>query len=122
MPQFSERSLKNLAQCDERLQRVAHEAIKHFDFTVICGHRGEAEQNAAYKAGHSRLKFPQSKHNKTPSLAFDACPFPIDWNDHKRFQIMGKVMKEAAASLGIKITWGGDWHSFVDKPHFEVVE
>lgn len=120
MPSFSKRSLDNLKQCDPRLQKVAHEAIKTFDFVVTCGHRGKEAQNKAFAEKKSKLKWPDSKHNKTPSLAFDAAPYPIDWNDIKRFDQMGAVMKAAARSVGVKITWGGDWKSFVDRPHFEV--
>lgn len=120
MPTFSKRSLDNLAQCDARLQKVAHEAIKHFDFVVTCGHRGKTAQNEAFAKGNSKLKWPDSLHNKKPSLAFDAAPYPIDWADVKRFDRMGAVMKAAAKTVGVKIVWGGDWKSFKDRPHFEV--
>lgn len=30
-------------------------------------------------------------------------------------------MKAAAAELGIKIGWGGDWKTTKDRPHFELV-
>jgi peptidoglycan L-alanyl-D-glutamate endopeptidase CwlK len=36
---------------------------------------------------------------------------------------MGKIataMKEAAEAQGVAITWGGDWVSFKDTPHFEL--
>lgn len=122
MPTFSQRSLDNLETCDPRMQEVAHEAIKHFDFVVICGHRGQAEQDSAYAAGRSRLKYPKSKHNRNPSPAFDAIPFPIDWTDIPRFQKLAAVMKKAAETVGVRITWGGDWSSFVDMPHYELAE
>ena len=57
MPTFSKRSLDNLAACHPDLQKVAHEAIKHLDFTVICGHRGREAQNKAYKKGSPSLSF-----------------------------------------------------------------
>lgn len=121
MPKFSARSLKNLEQCDKRLQKIAHEAIKEFDFIVICGHRGEKEQNAAVARGTSKLKFPKSKHNKTPSLAFDAVPYikgakgGIDWEARAKFMEMRAVFKKTAAKLGIDvrtISW--------DLPHLEL--
>lgn len=120
MPSFSKRSLDNLATCDERLQRVAHEAIKRFDFVVTCGHRNKADQDRAFKEKNSQLKWPHSKHNKTPSLAFDAAPWPVDWNDIQRFDEMGKVMLEAAKKVGVALTWGGSWTKFKDRPHFEI--
>lgn len=120
MPSFSQRSLDNLKQCHPHLQKVAHECIKTFDFTVTCGHRNQADQNKAFAEKKSKLRWPNSKHNKTPSLAFDAAPWPIDWNDVARFDAMGSAMKAAARKVHVKLVWGGDWKSFVDRPHFEL--
>ena len=120
MPTFSKRSLDNLAACHPDLQKVAHEAIKHFDFTVICGHRGQADQNKAYETGKSKTKWPNSKHNKMPSHAFDAVPHPLDWGDRKAFDAMGAAMKAAAKKVDVRIMWGGDFKSFYDGPHVEL--
>jgi peptidoglycan LD-endopeptidase CwlK len=120
VPSFSKRSLDNLASCDPALQKVAHEAIKHYDFTVICGHRGKAAQDKAVAEGKSKAKWPTSKHNAMPSLAFDATPVPLDWNDIKSFHAMAKHMKTAANTVGVKIKWGGDFKGFFDGPHFEL--
>jgi peptidoglycan L-alanyl-D-glutamate endopeptidase CwlK len=93
---------------------------------VICGFRGEREQNEAYNRGNSKLKWPQSKHNQTPSLAVDIVPYPIDWNDERRFRTLGTVVKEIWAQLpeekkeGWSLSWGGDWKTFKDFPHFEL--
>lgn len=115
MPSFSERSLKNLAECHPDLQRIAHEAIKEFDFVVIKGHRGKAEQEAAVRAGTSKLHWPYSKHNKTPALAFDACPYPIDWQARARFMEMRRVFQRVASRLGIPVRFIS-W----DLPHIEL--
>lgn len=126
MPKFSARSLKNLEQCHPLLQLLMYEAIKVTDFSVICGFRGEREQNEAYNRGNSKLKWPQSKHNQTPSLAVDIVPYPIDWNDERRFRTLGTVVKEIWAQLpeekkeGWSLSWGGDWKTFKDFPHFEL--
>lgn len=126
MPKFSARSLKNLEQCHPLLQLLMYEAIKVTDFSVICGFRGEREQNEAYDRGNSKLKWPQSKHNQTPSLAVDIVPYPIDWNDERRFRTLGTVVKEIWAQLpeekkeGWSLSWGGDWKTFKDFPHFEL--
>ena len=37
-----------------------------------------------------------------------------------RFREIAAAMKEAAKELGVKITWGGDWASFVDMPHYQI--
>lgn len=130
MPAFGKASQEKLATCDPRLQKVFNEVIKHFDCTVIEGHRGEAAQNKAFAEGKSKLKYPQSKHNKTPSLAADVLPYPIDWNDTNRMRYFAGFVVGIAATMGIKIRWGGDWNqntelkdnSFNDLPHFEIAD
>ena len=122
MPTFSKRSTDNLATCHRDLQKVAHEAIKHFDFTVIQGHRGKAEQNKAYREKKSKLQWPLSRHNKLPSLAMDCVPHPLNWQDKASFDKMGAVMKEAAKTVGVKIKWGGDFRDWYDGPHVELAD
>lgn len=49
-------------------------------------------------------------------LAYDIVPIvdgAADWNNYKLWAIAGEEGKK----LGL--TWGGDWKSIVDKPHFE---
>lgn len=118
---FSKRSIANLKQCHEDLQRVMNEVIKDFDITVICGHRGEKEQNEAYNSGNSNAKFGESKHNSFPSMAVDIVPYPLDWNDIPRFEEMGEVVMRKADELGIKIKWGRDFKGLKDYPHFELI-
>lgn len=130
MTAFGKASQEKLATCDPRLQKVFNEVIKHFDCTVIEGHRGEAAQNKAFAEGKSKLKYPQGKHNKTPSLAADVLPYPIDWNDTNRMRYFAGFVVGIAATMGIKLRWGGDWNqntelkdnSFNDLPHFELVD
>ena len=128
MPKFSKRSLDNLATADIRLQNLFNEVIKFYDCTVICGHRGKEDQDKAYREKKSKLKFPQSKHNSLPSKAVDVVPYPIDWNDIKRFHDFGKYVLKIAKAMDINIRWGGDWdmdgetkdEKFIDLPHFEI--
>lgn len=130
MPSFGKSSQDKLATCDPRLQKVFNEVIKHFDCTVIEGHRGEEAQNKAFAEGKSKLKYPQGKHNKIPSLAADVLPYPIDWNDTNRMRYFAGFVVGIAATMGIKLRWGGDWNqntelkdnSFNDLPHFELVD
>jgi hypothetical protein len=120
MPTFSKRSTDNLATCHRDLQKVAHEAIKHFDFVVICGHRGKAEQQKAFREKKSKLQWPNSLHNKLPSLAMDCVPVPLNWQDKASFDKMGAVMKEAAKTVGVRITWGGNFRDWYDGPHVQL--
>lgn len=127
MPVFSKKSLERLATCHDDLQVVCHAAIKEMDFMVVCGHRGEADQNKAFAEGKSKLKYPDSKHNKTPSLAVDLAPVKlvdgktiIDWNDIEAFRKLAVILLHIAGGRGIPLIWGGHWVKFKDYPHFEL--
>jgi peptidoglycan LD-endopeptidase CwlK len=133
MYKFSNSSLSNLNTCDDRLKKIFEEVIKYYDCSIIEGHRGKDRQDKAYKTGKSKVQYPNSKHNKTPSLAVDVIPFPADFtnipkniNRYYHFAGFVKCMSEI---MNIKITWGGDWNNnknfldqtFDDLPHFELI-
>ena len=123
---FSRISKKNLSECHPILQEIFNEVIKIIDCRVIEGYRPKEEQNKAYHAGFSDLRYPKSKHNRKPSLAADVIPYPVDWEDHERFHYFAGIVKGVAFSLGYKIRWGGDWKNNnslqgSDLPHFELI-
>jgi len=127
MYKFSKRSEKNLTEAHQDLQTLFRTIIKYRDCSIICGHRGEMEQNAAFDRGNSKLRYPKSKHNKMPSLAVDVIPYPFNgWNDIDQFKEFGNfvkgiaVMLKAYGAIENDITWGGDWKSFRDYPHFQI--
>jgi len=130
MPQFSEVSKKRLATCHPMLQELMNEVIKYYDCIILCGNRGEEDQNKAYHDGKSKLKYPNSKHNSIPSKAVDVGPYPLNWKDSKKFYHMMGYIKAVADQKGIKISWGGDWDSdsdfndqtFNDLPHIELAD
>jgi len=130
MPSFGARSLACLATCHPDLQRVAEMAIEIFDFSVYEGHRTEERQNELFAQGPhvTKVQWPNSRHNSEPSEAFDAAPYPIEWEDHERFAQLAGVLMACAHQLGVKLRWGGDWdrdtrttdEKFRDRPHFEL--
>ena len=134
MARLSKLSEGRLATCHPKLQRLLREVIRRvpdeLDFTVLCGHRGQAEQTAAYLARppRSTKPWPESLHNALPSLAVDIAPHPIDWEDPARFARLVGWVECIAAELAIKIRWGGDWNGngrtnderLVDLPHLEL--
>ncbi len=130
MPQFSAISAARLASCDARLAAVFNHVITIADCSILEGHRGEAAQNAALAAGRTQLGWPKSKHNRLPSLAVDAAPYPIDWADRERFHLFAGLVLGVAAGQGLRLRWGGDWaghfrpaaNRFDDLPHFEIIE
>lgn len=134
MHHFGGNSTKQLSECHSDLQFLFHEVIIHWNCAVLCGHRGEQEQNRAFREGRSKLKYPHSKHNEKPSRAADVVPwfgkFPhIRWEDREAFYCFGGFVLGVAAKMGIEIRWGGDWdrdeelhdQTFFDLPHFELI-
>jgi peptidoglycan L-alanyl-D-glutamate endopeptidase CwlK len=133
MPKFSKTSIDQLDTCHPELRRLAYAVIEIFDFKVEEGHRGKEAQDVAFAAGNSKTPWPQSKHNKVPSEAFDCYPYPVDMSEKpknlERFVYMQGIFKAEAHRLGIKIREGVDWNqnqdmrdegSFRDYPHIEL--
>jgi len=130
MYKFSKSSEEKLATCHPDLQKIMNEVIKYYDCSIICGHRGEKEQNEAFEKGYSKLKFPNGKHNKIPSLAVDILPYPFKgYQDRDQFLFMQGFIKGIATQLGIKIRLGIDFNgdlsfkndSLFDGPHIELI-
>lgn len=137
---LSKASKAKLATCHPDLQKVVEHVAAWFPLTVVYGHRGKEEQDAAYnsKPQRSQLPFPKSKHNSIPSIAVDIAPLKwsrergayIDWDDWREFAALAGVMLATARFLGVKLAWGADWdsdwdleeHKLQDGPHFELVE
>ena len=128
MPTLSKKSLAHLATCHPDLQTVCNELIKQFDFSVLEGFRAQDAQNAAYHAGTSRARWPNSAHNKIPSLAVDLAPYPVDWKNVERFRemiIRFDALAHVLRTMGkIKsnFVYGGYWADLKDWPHIEIKE
>lgn len=134
MPIFGAASQKQRATLHPRLQMVLDDAIQYIDFSIIEGHRNQADQEADFKKGLTKLHYPNGRHNSTPSKAADCAPYPIDWKEgelpHLRFAFMMGVIWQSAKRLGVKIRFGMDWNrnldprdeSFLDLPHVELDE
>ena len=128
MPKFGRTSRKRLDSCHEDIQQVFKEVVKHYDCSIVCGYRGEKEQNQAYDKGNSKVKYPKGRHNKFPSNAVDVAPYPIDWADRDGFILFAGFVLGVASQKGINLRWGGDWdgdfdlsdNQFDDLVHFEL--
>tara|TARA_R110000824_G_scaffold28046_11_gene94641 strand:- start:940 stop:1347 length:408 start_codon:yes stop_codon:yes gene_type:complete len=133
MPRFGKRSKENLETCHEDLQDLFNEVIKTYDCKVTCGHRGEKDQNKAFKDGRSKVKFPKGRHNSSPSKAVDVYPYPVNMQNLDRMIHFAGFVLGKAKSMEINIKWGRDWDSdwylkdknktkFKDYPHFELIK
>jgi len=120
-------SLALLATCDAELVRLveavaadidARPGLHVHDVTVVCGHRGKADQDAAYARGASKLRWPHSAHNSYPSLAVDLAPYPIDWTARGRagFEELRIRVHAVAEDLGIPLRADISW----DLPHYQL--
>jgi peptidoglycan L-alanyl-D-glutamate endopeptidase CwlK len=112
------RSLQNLSGVHPDLVAVVKRAIQitEVDFTVIEGVRSRERQKQLVAKGASKTL--NSRH--ITGHAVDMVPWPVDWNDLERFEIMAEAMKQAADELGVDVEWGGDWRTFYDGPHFQL--
>jgi peptidoglycan L-alanyl-D-glutamate endopeptidase CwlK len=134
MPSYSQSSKDKLSTCHQDLQVLFNEVIKYFDCTILDGHRGRERQNKAYTEGFSKVQWPDSKHNKVPSMAVDAVPYPIDWDDVNRMRFFAGWVLGIASQLKEQgkiesdIISGFDWDGdtelkdtrFQDAPHFQI--
>lgn len=133
---FGRKSTERLVSCHDDLRRVAELGIRTapIDFFIVCGHRKRIEQDAAFLAGNSKVRWPNSKHNQNPSLAFDFAPVQDPWSNKPRalarYAFLAGVFWFAAAELDVKIRWGSDWdrdgdfedQSFMDWGHIELID
>lgn len=127
MFKFGSKSLKliNNAKLHPKLKLLLMEAIKTspLDFTVIETVRTIEQQRINVAKGVSKTL--KSRHipstNKSGLCeAVDIAPYPIDWKNIKKFIQLSEHIKNVANNLKIKITYGGDWKSFKDYPHYEL--
>lgn len=108
------------------------------DFSVLEGLRTEAQQRRLFEQGRSRpgrivTWTMNSKHRQQPDgfgHAVDLAPYPLDWNDLKKFDDIADAMFAADKTFddGFTIRWGADWdrdgkpreRGESDSPHFEL--
>lgn len=97
---YSPRSTERLETCAPRLQEIFNRVIESVDCTIIEGHRDDERQNEMFRTGKSQLQWPDGKHNSEPSLAVDAAPYPIDWQDRERATLFAGFVIGIAKGLG----------------------
>lgn len=145
---FGKTSKERLATVDPRLAAICHLALckSPIDFMILEGKRSVARQHELYGQGRTAndlarvgvnpaLAKPHMnkvtwtlKSNHFTGRAVDIVPYPVDWNDTQKFNIIAQVMFDAASDLGTPIRWGADWdrdgnpreRGESDSPHFEL--
>ena len=143
---FSQRSLKTLATVDKRLQDVALRALQlsQVDFVVTDGGRTLDEQKRLFGKGRTvseclrngvpaayaqptlkKVTWTITKSNHLGGRAIDVAPYvagKVDYEAPGAYKEISRAFKAASKELKIPITWGGDWTTSVDRPHFELTK
>lgn len=126
---------RNLADLDPRVRMMAQQLLERADragiplvvtFTV----RSLASQAALYAQGRSRpghvvtnARAGYSFHNF--GLALDVVPAELlalpHWGNTPDRQARTNALWESVSAIGksLGFRWGGDFHSIIDRPHFE---
>lgn len=119
----------NIGELHPELQRLlracALELPSYFDISVTCGWRGEADQNEAFRTGASKLRWPDSAHNKKPARAYDYACYgrdqagkPVQVYDIEDILMRQGAMRLVAHRIGVRLRPLIDW----DKPHVELAK
>lgn len=117
---LSQKSLDRLSGVHPDLVSVVKRAIEitECDFAVLEGVRSRARQEQLFKAGASKTM--NGRHLTGHAVDLGAyVNGSVRW-DWPLYYKIADAMKQAAAELEVPLTWGGDWKSFPDGPHFEL--
>lgn len=125
---MNDASFKRLQTAHQDLIDIFTVVDEYIPTRITEAHRGQVAQDLAFEQGKTKVKWPNSKHNKTPSEAVDAIPEPVDYKDTKRLHFYAGFVMGIAVMLKKPLRWGGDWDGDTilgepnddwDKPHFE---
>ncbi len=115
-----ERSEKNIATLHPRLQPIARQFVNDcassgVTVKIISGTRTYAEQDALFaQGGVTKARGGFSNHNF--GVAFDIGIF----SDGKYIPESPSYKTVSGIGKALGLSWGGDWHSFQDEPHYEL--
>lgn len=125
---FSKSSKEKLETCHPLIQDWLNEIIKYRDCTVAWGYRDKIEQDEMFADGLSKCRYPDSKHNKDPSLAVDVYPYAngrmVNGDQEGDDVLIDRFIGFAqaiAAIRGIPIKNAAEWTTFKgDLGHWEL--
>lgn len=117
---LSQKSIDRLSGVHPDLVAVVKRALEitEVDFAVLEGVRSRTRQEQLFK--QKATKTMNSRHLTGHAVDLGAyVGGSLRWDWPLYYQI-ADAMKAAAAELEIPLTWGGDWKTFPDGPHFEL--
>lgn len=122
----------NWAGVDPRVMRFAALMVemarkRDIPLYVHCALRNKAEQDAAFAAGHSKLRWPDGAHNW--GAAVDIVHGVFHWDltpqEWRFMEFLGRrAERRLNATLSkdrqLSFVWGGNWSSLYDPAHWQV--
>jgi peptidoglycan L-alanyl-D-glutamate endopeptidase CwlK len=117
---LSQKSIDRLSGVHPDLVAVVKRALEitEVDFAVLEGVRSRTRQEQLFK--QKATKTMNSRHLTGHAVDLGAyVGGSIRWDWPLYYQI-ADAMKAAAVELEVPLTWGGDWKTFPDGPHFEL--
>ena len=135
--QWGQTSIKRMDGVDPRIIRVLFRAIRimsrkkdGIDMTIpwMGGIRTADQQNKLFLDGVSKCDGFKKKSEHQSGLAIDVIPYIKGINFYEMpsieqdflFYKVASVILEAGALEGVKISWGGNWSSWRDCPHYQI--
>lgn len=119
---FGPKSQACLAQAHPLFTLVFNQVVEIKNCTLIQSVRGESGQKKAILDGTTTLPWPDSLHNKIPAMAVDVQPWPFRETDHTDIHRLAGVILAVSKSMGIPLTWGGDWDGDGDTKDQKLVD
>lgn len=140
MNKWGKKSLANYRMLHSDLKLLCDEVLKIHDCSIFQSYRDKETQNKYYANGTSKVKWPDSKHNTTPSDAVDLAPYVPGQDSYDMEHVLhfAGIVQAIAAKLyqeGLmsrRLIWGGSWrvktdaqfafdqNRFFDGIHFEL--
>ena len=118
---LSERCKRRLIGVNDDLVSVVTMAseISPIRFIVTEGLRTPQRQAELLAKGASQTM--NSKHITGRAVDIAAViDGKVSWH-YPHYITMSKAFKQAASELGVRLRWGGDWKTFKDGPHYELL-
>lgn len=118
---LSQKSLDSMNGVKDPLVNVVKRAIQisEIDFKVLEGVRTLERQKELLARKVTQTL--NSKHLTGDAVDLGALKNgEITW-DKASYATIAKAMKQAAKELNVNIRWGGDFKTFFDGPHFELI-
>ncbi len=117
---LSQRSIDRMAGVNADLVKVVQLAITRspLDFSITEGLRTVERQKELVTQKKSQTM--KSRH--IVGQAVDICVLidgKANW-DFENYRKVADVFKACARELGVTLTWGGDWKTLKDGPHFQI--